>query len=635
MRMDSPILRNPSACLLAIVLCCPGLPGRGQTDMLMNRNDVQRTGANLNETILNTTNVNTKQFGKLWSYPVGGQVYAQPLYVTKVDIPGIGPKNVVYIVDMHNDIYAFDADDPALANKPYWKVSYGHSVPLPNPLIGYPGYPDVRVEIGIMSTPAIDRATNTIYFVSKHQTGPDAADISDSLRALDLATGQPKFGGSQLITATVPGTGEGGATVTFTSHRQNQRCALLLNSGIVYVTYSSYGDYPPYHGWIFGYDAGNIHRQSMLYNLNPNGQYDGIWMAGAGPSVDTAGNLYVITGTGQLGTTDLGESFLKLTPDPAHATLALTDFFTPYQRAYLDTSDDDLGSAGALLIPDSHLVVSAGKEGTMYLLDADNMGQYHPGADPSVDQSLQEIEAFPGQLMGTPVYWADSTGNTGLIYCWAQIDVLKAYRIHNDTRQIDPSPVLLGPANEQPPLQNAILSLSANGSQAGSGILWASYTLGTDSATIGRGTLSAYDANTLTELWSSDQLAARDSAGTFAKFVPPTIVNGKVYLATFSRAVNVYGLLNSGNTGKDYMQVYPNPALDRLTIVCNSLQPGEKIGLELFNSNGALVFQQDAILGSDLRIYVQRSPAMTSGIYFVRLTASSGKTFTARVIWGQ
>src|SRR5579872_3966949 len=160
--------KNCLAGIIAMALCCLILPGRAQTDVLMNRYDVQRTGANLKETILDATNVNAQHFGKLWSWPVSGQVYAQPLYVSNVPIPGVGTKNVVYIADMHNDVYAFDADDPGRAAKPYWKVSYGHAVPLPNPQIGYPGYPDVRVEIGIMSTPAIDRSTNTIYLVSKH-----------------------------------------------------------------------------------------------------------------------------------------------------------------------------------------------------------------------------------------------------------------------------------------------------------------------------------------------------------------------------------------------------------------------------------------------------------------------------------
>ncbi len=615
---------------MVVTLCCLYLSVQAQTDVLMNRYDVQCTGANLAERILNTSNVNARQFGKLWSYPVGGQVYAQPLYVSGVTIPHESAKNVVYIVDMHNDIYAFDADDPTLANSPYWKVSYGHSVPLPNPQIAFPGYPDVQVEIGIMSTPAIDKATNTIYFVTKSQNG---SLITDSLHALDLSTGLPRFGGSQLIAATVPGTGEGGSTVSFTSNRQNQRCALLLSNGIVYITYAGYGDYPPYHGWIFGYDAGNIHQQSIVYNPNPNGVYDGIWMAGAGPSADTEGNLYVISGTGQAGTQDLGESFLKLTPDPANHTLTLADYFTPWCKLYLDTSDTDLGSGGALLIPHSHMVVSAGKEGLLYLLDRDNMGQYHAGTDNSADQVLQEIEAFPAQIMGTPVYWADSAANpnTGLTYWWSQSDVLKAYRVNNSSQQIDPTPFAKGPVPEQPQLQSGFLTLSANGQEPGSGIVWASYTLTTDGLAKPAGILSAYNANTLEELWSSNQMAARDSVGGFAKFVPPTVTNGRVYMATFSGKVNVYGLLDTA-IGNKSMQVYPNPAHDQVTIVCDGIKAGDKIGVALFNSTGAVVYRENIVNG-DGHIIIERSTSMSTGVYVIMLTLPSGEKRKAQLVW--
>ena len=715
--------------LFVMAFCCLCLPVQSQTDVLMNRYDLRLTGANLTETSLNTTNVNARQFGKLWAYPVSGQVYAQPLYVSGVTIPGVGIRNVVYVADMHNDIYAFDADDPGLANSPYWMRSFGHSVPLPNPQIGFPGYPDVLVEIGIMSTPAIDKSTNTIYFVSKSQNG---ATITDSIHALDLSTGQPKFGGSQLIAATVPGSGSGGSTVSFASHTQNQRCALLLLNGIVYVLYASYGDTPPYNGWFFGYDAGNIHKQSILFNLNPNGGYDGTWMAGAGPSVDSAGNLYVITGTGQYGAQDYGESFLKLAPDLPHGTLKLVDYFTPFSKQFLDSSDDDLGSAGALLIPNSHLIVSAGKEGLLYLLDADSMGGYTPGTDNSADQVLQEIEAFPGQLMGTPVFWADSAGNpnTALTYWWSSGDVLKAFRIDIANQQINPTPFAQGPASEQPPLMNGILSLSANGNAAGTGILWASFTLAPDSLSRAGGTLTAYDANTLAEIYNSGTVAFRDSVGSFAKFVPPMVTNGKVYLATFSGTVNVYGLLASlpavygsftanredsivhlqwtttnendiasfivqrsrdsihfnpigtvpgnGNSsvtrhysfdddkplagvnyyrlqevdatggtgyspivsvamdlsGKAYLQVFPNPAHNEVTVVYNGLNTGDNIGIEMYNSGGSLVYRQDVIADGSGRITIWRAPLMCSGVYYIVVTLPFGEKHQLPLIWG-
>ena len=632
MRIIFPAKARLCAFFTGLILFCTNLTTNAQVDVLMNRNDIQRTGANLSETTLNTSNVNSRQFGKRWTYHVGGQVYAQPLHVTGVSLPGIGVKNIVYIADMHNDVYAFDADDPAKAATPYWSVSFGHSVPLPNPQIGYPDYPDVTAEVGIMSTPAIDKSTNTIYFVTKTQVG---SLIADSLHALDLSTGKPKLGGAQGITATVPGTGDGASTVSFISHTQNQRSSLLLSGGIVYIAYASYGDWPPYHGWIFGYDASDIRQQSIVYNPNPDGQNIGIWMAGAGPSADSAGNLYVVTANGMTGTNDLGESFLKLTPDPAHHTLTLADYFTPYSQAYLDSNDDDLGSSGALLIPHSHMIVAAGKEGLIYLVDEDNMGQYHAGTDPSVDENLQEIEAFPNQLMGTPVYWADSANNpnTGLTYWWAQGDVLKAFRIDNLNRHMDPTPVAQGPASEQPQEQDGIISLSANGNTPGSAILWANYTLGTDSTFTGAGILGAYDATNLTELWNSNQAAMRDSVGTFAKFVPPTIADGKVYLATFSHTVNVYGLLVPDSAANNTLHVYPDPAHDQVTVAIGGPPSGENAELQLYNSAGALVFRQPVVLGGDQLLTILRSSAMPAGVYVVVLLAASGHRQQTRFIW--
>jgi hypothetical protein len=726
-------------CLLATTVACLSLSidtsaqdnhGEGKIDVLMNRYDMQRTGANLSETNLNVINVNAQSFGKLWTYNVGGQVYAQPLLVTNVTIPGVGIRDVLLIADMHNDVYCFDANDQSKAATPYWKVSYGHSVPLPgSPIqIGEDGYSDVRIEIGIMSTPAIDKSTNTIYFVTKSQVG---SQITDSLHALDLSTGQPKFGGSELIAASVPGTGEGGSIVSFNSRFSNQRSALLLYNGIVYVAYGSYGDTPPYHGWIFGYNASNITRQSVVYNMNPDGQYDGIWMSGAGPSVDTSGNLYVITGTGLSGVRDYGEAFMKLSPDLSHNTLSLVDYFVPYNQQQLSRDDLDL-SSGALLIPNSHMIAGAGKAGTLYLVDGDNMGKFNSGTDASADQILQEFQAFNGQLLGTGIYWADSANNpnTALTFWWSAQDNLKAYRINTLTKQFNTTPVAKGPGNEWPDLPGGIMALSANGSTSGSAVLWATYPNDNANLFTVSGTLHAYNAATLAEIWNSDQVRNRDSVGSFAKFNPPVIANGKVYLPTFSGTVNVYGLFTAlpvvyesftairqgssahlrwttsnennnayfnvlhstdgatftkigtvqgrGNAnvaqdysfddaspengtdyyrleqvdldgkstysmivsvdmdliGNVYLQLYPNPAHDHITLICNGLKAGDKIGFELYNSAGSLVYHQEATLGGDLRITVQRTAVMYTGVYFIRVTLPSGEQREERVIWG-
>ena len=717
-----------------VLLCLAGGPAfaqdeSGKIDFLLNRVDLSRTGANLQETILTASNISTSTFGKLWSYSVGGQVYAQPLLVTGVDIPGVGKKDVLYICDMHNNVYAYDADDQSKAGTPYWKVSYGHSVPLPNDSIAEHDYNDIHIEIGIMGTPCIDKSSNTIYFVTKTEVG---TTITDSLHALDLSTGVPKFGGSQLIAATVPGTGEGGKTVSFRSRKSNQRAALLLSNGIVYIAYAGYADIGPYHGWILGYNAGNISQQTITGCLNPNGNFDGMWMAGAGPSVDASGNLYVVSATGQNSVRDEGESFLKLTPNAAQGTLPITDSFTPYNWDSLNVNDAETGSGGAMMIPGTHLILSAGKAGIMYLVDGDNMGGFHAGTDPSADQILQESHLFPGQVMGTPVIWGDSAAdpNTALTYWWAQNDVLKAHRFNYLTKQLNTTPFLKGSRSEMPELPGGIMALSANGHQAGTGILWVNYPLGNANINTVSGVLRAFNANNLTEIWNSGQNANRDSLGSFAKFVSPTVVNGMVYMATFSGTVNVYGLLitlpvvyedftasrqnstvllqwtTSNETNNDhfdvmrstdgshftaigtvegwgttnvaqdysfvdpspvngtnfyqlrqvdfdgkatysrivtvtmdlntniYFQVYPNPAHDHVTIGCNGLKTGDRIGLQMFNSGGTLIYSGSVILGGDNKININRSRSMYTGMYFIRLILPSGEVREERLIWG-
>jgi hypothetical protein len=508
-----------------------------QESVLMNHNNLARTGANLSEKLLTASNVNSASFGKLWSYSVGGQVYAQPLYVTGVTIPGLGKKNILYVADMHNDIYAFDADDLSKANSPYWKVSYGNTVPANDPQIGV-NYTDIRGEIGILGTPAIDITNNAIYFVTKTKNG---GFVSDTLRALDLSTGLPKFGGAQIIQATVPGNGDGGSTVTFTSPRHNQRCALMISNGIVYICYSSYGDFGLYHGWVLGYNITNINQQRIKYCTTPNSQSGAIWMSGLGPSIDASGNIYLATCTG-VGKQDMGESVLKLQPDLANGTLKVLDFWTPFNRVTLDQKDLDLGICGTVLIPGSNVILTGGKEGAIYLLDETNLG----GFNSSSDHILQGLSAIPGGLMGSPVIWGDNPSNpsTALTYWWCGNDILKAFRFDYNSRQLATTAFATGPATEKPNYPGCMMSLSANGHTPGSAILWCSYPTG--NAVVGTvgGILRAFNANTLTEIWNSTQ-APGDAIGSFAKFVAPTVTNGKVYMATFSGTVNVFGLFNA------------------------------------------------------------------------------------------
>ena len=518
----------------------------------MQHNNLNRTGANLKETILNTSSVNQSQFGKLWSYPISGQVYAQPLYVTGVNIPHIGIRNILYVADMHNDVYAFDAD----RDTQYWKVNLGPSVTLPDNNFVYSSYSDIKQEIGICSTPTIDLTTGTIYIVAKSHLSSNI--FADSLYALDITTGLNKFGSPVNIQAKVSGTAyKSNGTVTFNAAKQNQRAALVLSNGIVYLTYASYGDGDKYEGWILGYNANNIRDQAVVFNDDPNGQRPnsnntvyyargGIWMSGQGPAVDSSGNLYVITGNGAFDSTqdnknDFADSFLKLTPDTLNKTFIISDWFTPHNEYYLDSKDLDLGSDGPVLIPNSNYITASCKQGIIYLIDKNNMSHFHMDSD----LIRQQIYAFGAshEVHGSTVYWADNSfnPNTGLTYWWPQGEKLQSFRITNGL--YNKVPTAVGPSSPFG-TPGGILSLSANGSKPESGILWVCIPISANAgpATV-PGMLRAFDAsNVSNELWNSQMNPSRDSLGNFAKFCPPTIANGKVYIATFSNKVQVYGL---------------------------------------------------------------------------------------------
>src|SRR5215470_12708308 len=302
--------------------------------VLTQHNDASRSGANLNESLLNTSNVNPVQFGKLFSRSVDGCVYAQPLYVPNVSIPQQGMHNVVYVASEHNSVYAYDADDPAAA-APLWQVNLGDSVPSTDIS---PDYKDMIPEIGITSTPVIDPLTGTIYVVAKSK---DAGGYHQRLHALDISSGAEKFGGPAEIAASFEGTGDGnaGGTIHFDPLLQLNRPALLLLNGIVYIAFGSHGDTDPYHGWLMGYNATTL-QQVAVYNTTPDGGRGAIWMSGQGPSGDSAGHVYVTTANGTCDTNvecgrNLGESFIKLTP-----TLIPVDWFTPANRGDLDQEDN-------------------------------------------------------------------------------------------------------------------------------------------------------------------------------------------------------------------------------------------------------------------------------------------------------
>ncbi len=544
--------------LTSVALSASTMGTTAAVAVLTQHNDVSRTGANLNETILNTSNVTVTQFGKLFTRTVDGQIYAQPLYVPNLTFPGSGSHNAVFVATMHNTIYAFDADDPGMA-APLWQTSLGPSALLPSPDIGPNPYLDISVEVGTLSTPVIDPASNTLYAVAFNKDSPSSCTITCTynyrLHALDLTTGVEKFGGPVVITGTYPGCGwdNMSCTLTFTPNRELQRTGLLLSNGVIYFAFASFGDKAPAHGWVFGYDAATLQRVS-IYNSTPNGGYGGIWQSGQGLAADADGYLYFITGNGTFTTainnTDYGNSFMKL--DPAHVAngrLPIADWFIPYNQAYLNANDLDLGSAGPLLIPNTNLLLSGGKEGKLYLIDRGNMGHYNGPAGPdNVVQSFQvtNIVTNTGHIHGSPVYW--NSPNGPLVYVWGEGDPLKAFSltVHSPiSATFLTTPVATGTTTLQPYfMPGGILSISANGSTPGSGIVWASHPMTNAQHATSLGVLRAYDASNVgVELWNSQQNLARDDVGDYAKFCPPTVVNGKVYLATFAHQLAVYGLL--------------------------------------------------------------------------------------------
>lgn len=528
--------------LLLFTLICFAGSTSGAVNVLTYHNDNARTGQNTNETILTPAVVGSANFGKIFSHDLDGPVYTQPLIVTQVNIPGKGTHNVVYVATEHDSVYAFDADNDAGPNAdPLWHVSFinpaaGVSPVSPNDI----ACTDVVPEVGIASTPVIDVATGTIYVVAKtKETTSGVTTFHHRLHALDITTGAEKFGGPVEVQATVPGTGDGNdgaGHVPFDPLSQLNRSALLLNRGLVYIAFASQCDNGPFHGWLFAYDAHTL-ALSNAFNATANENFGGIWMSGNGPAADADGNVYVVTGNGTFDASPMvnsfGDSFLKFTTTNG---LALADYFAPHNQQNLYNRDLDLGSGGAVVLPDDvgdgganqHLIVGASKEGTIYLLNRDNMGHYNSSSDSQIVQSLPKTL---GASFDTPAYF-----NHQLFYLGVH-QVLKSFPI--DNAHIATNNIALGP--ESMGFPGATPSVSANGTA--SAIVWV---LQTSSYGSGSSVLRAYDAADIsTELY--DTLAAedgvRDDPGGAVKFSVPTIANGKVYVGAVN-TVSVYGVGN-------------------------------------------------------------------------------------------
>lgn len=509
------------------------------------RYDDSRIGLNTNESVLSPGRVNVNTFGRLFSYPVDGQVYAQPLVATNISIPGKGTHNVLYVVTEHDSAYAFDADSNQGTNGGLlWRTNLGVSAVTPNNDFGnrYGPYHDLNPEVGITGTPVIDPVSGTIYFDAFTHEGTNI--YYHRIHALDLATGAERPYSPMLVAASVPGTGVEGANgvVTFVAELQLQRPALTLLGGKLYVCYGSYADTDPYHGWILGYNATNFQlTASYIFNTTPNATVNAfgntagegaIWMAGNGPAVDSASNLYFETANGSFSQNtnggDYGDTFMKLSTTNG---FAVADYFTPYNQAALQTADQDLGSGGPMLLPDEagsvshpHLLVGAGKEGKIYLLDTANLGHYNSSSDSQIVQSL------PGAIGGafsSPAYF------NHLIYYQGINDVLKAFSISNAT--INATPVSRAASACGFPSGTPVVT--ADG--LSNAVVWLIQADGTGPG--GAAILHAYNATNLaSELYNSSQDFARDNPGVAVKFTVPTVAGGKVYVGAQDQ-VSVYG----------------------------------------------------------------------------------------------
>jgi hypothetical protein len=523
---------GPRGLFLPFFLAFSFVSPLGAQDVLTYHNDNARTGQNLNEVILTPSNVNSSQFGKLFQITVDGKVDAEPLYASAVPIPGQGTHNVVYVATEHDSVYAFDAD----AGTQLWQVSLLLSGETTS---DDRGCGQVTPEIGITATPVIDRSSGpngTLYAVAMSKDSSGA--YHQRLHALDMTTGAEVFGGPKEIQATFPGTGDNsnGTDVIFDPAQYKERPGLLLLNQVIYTGWSSHCDIEPYTAWIIAYNESTLNQVNVL-DLTPNGHEGSLWMSGAGLAADSAGNIYFLMANGTFDTTldangfpsqgDYGNAFVKLST--ANNGLAVADYFTMSNTVAESNADADLGSGGALLLPDMtdgsgvtrHLAVGAGKDQAIYLVDRDNMGKFNPTGD-NIYQEL--LSALPGGIWSMPAYF------NGRLYYGPVGDNLLEFQFTN--ARLGTSPVSRSSTAFVYP--GATPSISADGTL--NGIVWA--TENTDPAV-----LHAYDATDLSqELYNSNQAVTRDQFGTGNKFITPMIANGKVYVGT-TNGVGVFGLL--------------------------------------------------------------------------------------------
>ena len=570
--------------ILAVFVCsvfvCSDLSA--QVDVLTAQYSNRRTSANMRENLLNAGNVNTSQFGKLFSRPVDGPIYALPLIVTQFTMPDGAVHNLVIVATLNDSVYAYDADDPA-RTEPYWHVQLGTPI--------YTGELYLGPEIGIVATPVIDRSTNTIYLTAIINTAAASGgyDAGSFLFALDLSTGALKYNSPQRIVLPLA-TGEQQTDAT----AWLQRAGLLLSDGAVYVGYTYVSDdlLSIEHGFVQAFQADDMSVRLASWESTPNTRHGGVWQAARGLAADRFGNLFVATGDGEWnGTTDFGNSVVQLHP----RTLTVENYFTPSNWEALFQGDIDLGAGGVTLMPDTNLALTGGKEGVIYLMDRSNLGglQNNPTSNDSGAENdsarpghnfqaswnsphdlkqgrglvpLQSFQASHGcgftncgQHLST-AYWANRFHP--YLFVWDKGDILRAWPFDEGSRRFRTNDSTVGSVQVN---DTGGIVVTSDGSKPRTGIVWA-YTASESPFTAAvPGTLRAFDATDITkQVYNSDQNATRDATGSFVKFLSPVVANGRVYVGNQSGTVEVYGLLCQADQSRN-LQVRINRGDDGRT----------------------------------------------------------------------
>jgi uncharacterized protein (TIGR03437 family) len=548
-----------------VILCCCSI--HAQINILTANGGNERTNANLQEIQLAPETVTPGSFGKIGTFAVDNQVYAQPLYVSGVSIPGRGLFNVLYVATTNNSVYAFNADSPESGGL-LWQMNLG--TPVPSSIL-FGQYGDVQSQVGILSTGAIDPERGVLYIVADTLQGGVPVFY---LHALDLGTGAERLNGPVKISASVPGTGATAGSLAFDARQHLQRTGLLLANQAVYIGFGSHADQTPWHGWMISYDASDLSHQIGVYVSTPSGMGGAFWQSGRGFASDAQGGIYAVTGNGDYdGAQNFGQSFLTLTG----AAPVLTGSWTSSDWQDLSDNDFDI-AAGPALVPGTHTIIGADKGGTMYVLNGDAVARNAPASESGVTFAAAQSSIF------NLAVWGRKDG--AYVYVQGYGEAVTCYRVNGTT--VDPVPVSVGSI-----ILNYVrmgMTLSANGSQ--NGILWEISGNYNDPTT--PGTLHAFDASNLAnELWNSDMNGSRDRMGPMSKFASPTVANGRVYVPTFGNAVVVYGLLeNDADTPPTITTIgnaasYAEDAIspgELVAIFGSGLGPATPVGLQLDDS---------------------------------------------------